>query len=144
MDQRFATLADLVIDIAREIRIQGAVPGPGIPLNQTQSQVMRFVHAHPGCSASEVAGRTGQKRANVSAAITELRELGYLVSRRDEHDGRVIRIEATALATDTLGRLRASWARLLTAAWGDEDAALDPLLTHLERLLDGLTAPRAR
>ena len=138
MDPRFATLADLVIDVAREIRIQGAVAGPGIPLNQTQSQVMRYVHGHPRCSASEIAGRTGVKRANVSAAITELRDLGYLVSRKDEHDGRVIRIEATPQANETLDRLRASWAGLLASAWGDETTDLDPVITRLDRLLTGL------
>lgn len=143
VDPRFATLADLVVDVAREIRIRGAVPGPGIPLNQTQSQVMRYVHGHPGCSASEVADRTGLKRANASAAITELRDLGYLVSRRDEHDGRVIRIEATPQAVDTLDRLRASWAAQLASAWGTEVTDLDAVIARLNLLLDGLSAPRS-
>jgi DNA-binding MarR family transcriptional regulator len=138
MDARFAMLADLVIDVAREIRIQGAVPAP---LNQTQSQVMRYVHAHPRCSASEVADGTRLRRANVSAAISELRDLGYLVSRRDEQDGRVIRIEATRQAADTLGRLQASWAEVVATAWDAEPAELDPMIAGLERLLSGLTAP---
>ena len=138
MDPRFATLADLVIDVAREIRIRGAVAGPGVPLNQTQSQVMRYVHAHPGCKASEIADRTGVKRANVSAAITELRDLGYLVSRRDEHDGRVVRIEATPQAVDTLDRLRTSWSALLSGAWGEDVSDLDPVIARLESLLHGL------
>lgn len=138
MDPRFATLADLVIDVAREIRIRGAVAGPGVPLNQTQSQVMRYVHGHPGCSASEIAGRTGVKRANVSTAITELRDLGYLVSRKDEHDGRMIRIEATPQANETLDRLRASWSGLLATAWGSEVSDLDPVIARLDQLLKGL------
>ena len=138
MDSRFAELADLVIDVAREIRIRGAVAGPGVPLNQTQSQVMRYVHAHPDCKASEIADRTGVKRANVSAAVTELRELGYLVSRRDAHDGRVVRISATSQAVETLDRLRASWSAQLAEAWGDSTDDLGPMIDRLERLLDGL------
>jgi DNA-binding MarR family transcriptional regulator len=138
VDPRFATLADLVVDVAREIRIRGAVAGPGIPLNQTQSQVMRYVHGHPGCSASEVAHHTGVKRANVSAAITELRDLGYLVSRRDDRDGRVIRIEATAQADDTLERLRASWSELLASAWEAGTDDLDPVIARLASLLGRL------
>ena len=140
MDPRFATLADLVIDVAREIRIQGAVAAPGVPLNQTQSQVMRYVHAHPACKASEIATHTGVKRANVSAALTELRDLGYLTSRRDEHDGRVTRIEATPQAVKTLTRLRASWSDLISSAWGPDIDDLDPVIARLETLLSGLTA----
>jgi DNA-binding MarR family transcriptional regulator len=139
MDPRFATLADLVIDVAREIRIRGAVAGPGVPLNQTQSQVMRYVHGHPGCKASEIADRIGVKRANVSTAITELRELGYLTSRRDEHDGRAVRIEATAQADETLDRLRASWSELIASAWDGDDGDLDPVIARLEGLLRGLS-----
>ena len=138
MDPRFATLADLVIDVAREIRIRGAVPGPGVPLNQTQSQVMRYVHAHPACKASEIAAHTGVKRANVSTALTELKDLGYLTSRRDDHDGRVTRIEATPQAVKTLSRLRASWSDLISGAWGDDLTDLDPVIARLESLLRAL------
>ncbi|MFF5295519.1 MarR family winged helix-turn-helix transcriptional regulator [Paractinoplanes globisporus] len=138
MDPRFATLADLVIDVAREIRIRGAVPGPGVPLNQTQSQVMRYVHGHPGCKASEIADHTGVKRANVSAAITELRELGYLTSRKDEHDGRAVRIDVTPQAVDTLDRLRASWSAQLSTAWGGDKTDLDQVIARLSALLEGL------
>jgi DNA-binding MarR family transcriptional regulator len=138
VDQRFATLADLVIDIAREIRIRGAVPAPGVPLTQTQSQIMRYVHGHPGCSPSEIADRSGLKRANVSAAITELRDLGYLVSRRDEHDGRSIRVDVTPQAADTLDRLRASWSGLIASAWGADTGDLDPLIARLALLKDAL------
>jgi len=138
VDPRFATLADLVIDVAREIRIRGAVPGPGVPLNQTQSQVMRYVHTHPGCKASEIAAHTGVKRANVSAAITELKDLGYLTSRKDEHDGRAVRIAVTPQAVQTLTRLRASWSGLISGAWGDDLTDLDPVIARLESLLRGL------
>ncbi|XVU30181.1 MarR family winged helix-turn-helix transcriptional regulator [Actinoplanes sp. CA-054009] len=133
MDPRFAELADLVIDLARELRIRG-----GTPLNQTQSQVMRFVHGHPGRKASEIAERTGLKRANVSAAITELRDLGFLTSRRDEKDGRAVRIEATPKATATLDTLRTSWSELLESSWGADTTDLDPVVARLRSALDGL------
>lgn len=113
---------------------------PGVPLNQTQSQVMRYVHAHPACKASEIADHTGVKRANVSTAITELKELGYLTARRDDHDGRVTRIEATPQAIKTLTRLRASWSDLISTAWGEDVADLDPVIARMTALLDGLNA----
>ncbi|MFF5077843.1 MarR family winged helix-turn-helix transcriptional regulator [Actinoplanes sp. NPDC000266] len=135
MDPRFAELADLVIDLARELRIRG-----GTPLNQTQSQVMRFVHGHPGRKASEIADRTGLKRANVSAAITELRDLGFLTSRRDDKDGRAVRIDATPKAEATLHELRSSWSGLLASTWGPETTDLDPLIARLRSVLHALPA----
>jgi hypothetical protein len=60
------------------------------------------------------------------------------VSHRDEHDGRVVRIEATPQAIDTLDRLRASWSDLISAAWGDDVTDLDPVITRLDALLNHL------
>jgi DNA-binding MarR family transcriptional regulator len=145
-DPRFLALADLFIDIAREIRLRAATTTPVVPITQTQGQVMRYVHNHPGCSASDIAEGSGLQRANVSSALRELRGRGYITSRRDEEDGRAIRIEATALADDTIARLRSSWGSLLEQAWGESSTSSDALATvtaSLIRLRNGLDAGRA-
>lgn len=143
-DERFLELADVVNDIAREIRVRSALTTPVVPLTPTQSQVMRFVHTHPGCSASDIADRSGLQRANVSTALRELRTRGYLVSHRDENDGRAIRIHATERADDTIARLRATWAALLADAWGDRDPAeLAAATAVIAQVRDGLVAEPA-
>lgn len=143
----FLELADLFIDIAREIRVRSAQTTPVVPLTQTQSQIMRFVHLHPGCSASDIADGGGLQRANVSSALRELRTRGYLVSERDEADGRAIRITATAEADANIARLRRSWADLIETAWEHEGAgdidSLSAVTATLSRIRSGLSAERA-
>lgn len=143
---QYRLLAELVIDIAREIQLRAVQTTPVIPLTQTQGQVMRFVHSNPGCSASDIADGSGLQRANVSTALRELRGRGYITSRRDDDDGRAIRIEATELADETIGKLRTSWAELVERAWkagaGDEPVPHDTLDT-LSRIRNGLNADRA-
>lgn len=148
----FRELAVVVNDIAREIRVRTAQETPVVPLTPTQGQIMRFVHTHPGCSASDIADGSGLQRANVSTALRELRSRGYLVSHRDETDGRAIRIHATERADETIARLRTAWADQLAAAWQTVDAgepgSADPAdlqraTALLMRLRDGLSARRA-
>ena len=146
-DARFAHIADLIVDIAREVRLRGAVDAPGVPLNQTHSQIMRFVHARPGSTASQIAAGAGVKRANVSTAVAELRELGYLVTRRDDSDGRSIRVDPTSLAESTVVRLQAAWGDQLAAAWraagANPDQRLDDVVDALDLFAQGLVAGRA-
>lgn len=148
VDPLFRDLAILVVDIAREVQLRAALSTPVVPLTQTQGQVMRYVHSHPGCSASDIAAGSGLQRANVSTALRDLRARGYITSERDELDGRAIRIDATALADETIEKLRAAWAGLLAEAWhasaGERPASgLDALTVDLDRIRDGLRAGRA-
>ena len=113
----YTELAELIIDIAREIQVRAAQTTPVVPLTQTHAQVMRYVHRHPGCSASDIADGGGLQRANVSTVLRELRGRGYVTSYRDEDDGRAIRIHATDRADENIARLRASWASLVADAW---------------------------
>ncbi|GAA5034337.1 MarR family winged helix-turn-helix transcriptional regulator [Microbacterium fluvii] len=143
--RRFANLADLIVDVAREVRLRSGIDAPGVPLNQTQSQVMRYVHANPGCLASEIARDAGIKRTNVSSAVQELRDLGYLVVARDARDGRALRITATALAESTVALLRSAWSEVLQEAWDAGAPASDDVPAAeaaLEVLLRGLRSHR--
>ncbi len=148
VDPVFREVAVLVVDIAREIQVRAALSTPVVPLTQTQGQVMRYVHDHPGCSASDIADGSGLQRANVSTALRDLRGRGYITSQRDESDGRAIRIDATPLADETIAKLRTSWAGLVAQAWdpdagGRASSGLDALTADLGRIRDGLRADRA-
>ncbi|UOQ59699.1 MarR family winged helix-turn-helix transcriptional regulator [Leucobacter rhizosphaerae] len=134
--QPYAEIADLTIDIAREIRLRGHAT-----LNQTESQVMRHLHQHPGSTPSHIAAGTGLIRANVSPALRRLRSLGYVSSDTDPNDARSVRVTPTALAQDTLDSLRASWSESVQEAW---PADIDPSETvvALQRLLHGLIRTR--
>jgi len=145
-DPTFRLLAELVIDIAREIQLRAVQTTPVVPLTQTQGQVMRYVHNHPGCSASDIADGSGLQRANVSSALRDLRGRGYITSQRDEADGRAIRIDATPLADETIGKLRTSWAGLVESAWNAAAGGVDVPDTAVDALLrirTGLHADRA-
>ncbi|MDX2377519.1 MarR family winged helix-turn-helix transcriptional regulator [Microbacterium sp. LRZ72] len=146
-DPDFVLLAELVVDIAREIRVRSDLTTPIVSLTPTQSQVMRYVHTYPGCSASDIADGSGLRRANVSTALRELRGRGYLTSQRDETDGRSIRIYATARADENLARLREAWSALIAQAWRQGatggSAELVDVLSGLAQVRAGLTADRA-
>lgn len=141
----FTELAQLVIDIAREIQLRAARTTPVVPLTQTQGQVMRYVHLHPACTPSEIADGSGLQRANVSAALRELRARDYLTTERDELDGRAQRITATPLADANIAKLRSSWAGLLEDAWRTETDQMEPdaAIAALSRIRAGLGARRA-
>jgi DNA-binding MarR family transcriptional regulator len=144
-DETFAELADAIIDIAREMRLRSESGTATGLLNQTQSQVMRFVHSHPGCLITDIARRAGIKTTNVSATIRELRDLGFVRTERDAHDGRATHVFATPEADRTLSALRSSWARTLAAATADEQptaAAIAATRSTLAAILSGLVAAR--
>ncbi|GAA1704479.1 hypothetical protein GCM10009808_23000 [Microbacterium sediminicola] len=130
----FGEVADMIVDIAREVRLRGAVDAPGVPLNQTHSQVMRFVHAHPGEAGSAIARAIGIKRSNVSAALQELRDLGYVTLERSTTDARAMQVFPTALAEQTVASLRGRWGDLLGQAWERAPGDLDDLVRARETL----------
>lgn len=139
VDTTFAELAAVVNDIAREMRVRSAAGGPAYRLTQNQSQIMSCVHSAPGSTPSQIADRTGLRRANVSTALKELRAGGYIESVADRSDGRVVRVYATARADRTLAALRSGWADVLASAWAGEADELTQATGMLIRLRDGLT-----
>lgn len=117
LDDDLADLADLLLDLGRELRLR-TVLSPGAPvLTQTQGTLMRHVHRNPGCTPSEAAAGTGLQRTNVSTALRELRALGYLETTPHEGDARGLRMHTTPLADENLRRLRERWVELLEEAW---------------------------
>ncbi len=132
----FAELANLTIDIAREIRLRGHAT-----LTPSESQVMRYLHHHPECTPSEIAAGTGLLRTNVSPALAKLKKLGFVASKPDPGDARSTRLSATPLAEQTLARLQRSWAAMLSEAWPQE-ASAEATVEVFRDLLAGLVESR--
>ncbi|HET6708149.1 MarR family winged helix-turn-helix transcriptional regulator [Amycolatopsis sp.] len=139
----YADLADLVLNVARLIRLRTPAEPDVVPLTATERQVMRIVDLTPGCAPSRIAERAGLQRTNVSTALRGLEAKGMLT--RSGH-GRTVKVHPTELARTNLEVLRGAWAKLLADLLDDIDPAAitrcNEILAQLERrFADGPAGP---
>ena len=147
-DARYADLAEIVLAVAREIRIREFAAKPEIALTPSHASVMRYVDSNPGTTPSEAADATGLKRSNLSTTVRQLEASGLIERRDDPEDGRGVRLYPTEQAAATRAQIREQWTDLLKRAIGTEGGVDDAtsLLTHLanelvaERRREGLRA----
>lgn len=135
--EQLADLADLVMAVARAIKLRIAADPSVFDLSPTEVMVLRYIDHHPGASPSAVAADTGLQRSNLSRALRDL-EAKQLVRRSpDPADNRQSLLQSTDLAAQNLARIRALWSDLLGDALegtGAHDiAAALELLGTLER-----------
>ncbi|MCR6487893.1 MarR family transcriptional regulator [Amycolatopsis sp. OK19-0408] len=116
----YADLADLVLNVARLIRLRTPAEPHVVPLTATERQVMRIVDLHPGCSPSEIAERSHLQRTNVSTTLRGL-EAKAMLTRSG--NGRAVTVHPTDLARTNLDVLRGSWSALLAGLLDDLDPA---------------------
>lgn len=125
-------LAVALFDVAWLLpRTIGADRDPGTALPGSELEVMRLLVRRPGLSVTEVAAALRLQPANVSTTVRALDGRGLVERRRDDHDGRFVRLHPTPRALghreaqerrwsdrldDALGRLTADDARALRAA----------------------------
>ena len=128
-------LANLFHSIARQLPAPDDLqPGPCTPL---EIEVMRFVRANPGASASAAAAATGLPASNFSRVLKRLVEKGQLRREPHEHDARLTRLYATDLARQNWRRMRDAWSASLDGSMpniGSIDA-LHEVLTRIDRHL---------
>ncbi|MGW3960989.1 MarR family winged helix-turn-helix transcriptional regulator [Amycolatopsis sp. NPDC005003] len=133
-----ADLADLVLNVARLIRLRTPAAPDIVPLTATERQVMRIVDLDPGCAPSRIAERTGLQRPNVSTALRGLEAKGMLTR---SGQGRSVTVHPTELARANLEVLRGAWSELLADLLDDVDpgtiAQCNRTLAHLERRFAG-------
>lgn len=140
----YADLAQIVLTVAREIRLRETDIGDDtISLTPSNTQVMRYIDAHPGATPSETAEATGLLRSNLSTAIRELEQIGFIEKRRDEHDGRGVRLFSTAIAAANLTRVRDQWAADAARVLG-RPAGVQQATKLLRRLGEGLADERRK
>ncbi|GAA3336792.1 hypothetical protein GCM10017714_01020 [Curtobacterium pusillum] len=139
----YADLAEIVLTVAREIRLRETDLGDTISLTPSNTQVMRYIDTHPGATPSETAEATGLLRSNLSTAIRELEQIGFIEKRRDEHDGRGVRLHSTPTAVANLARVRERWAEDAARVLG-KPTGVPQATKLLRRLGEGLADERRR
>lgn len=139
---RIADLADVVLNLSREIRSQDTEKD-AIPLTVTEGNVMRFIDRHPGATPTELAHGTGLQRTNMSAALRALETKGLVERIQDPGDGRTVRVMPTERAAENLTALRANWSALLGDVLEDTtDEQIQSAVSLLTELEDGLVRAR--
>jgi DNA-binding MarR family transcriptional regulator len=101
-----------------------------VGLTHTQHQLLLAVKGHPepqGPTIGDVAGYLNTRHHSVVGLVDRVAQAGLLRRRRDEDDGRVVRLTLTAAGEDRIARL----SRLHL----DELARLAPLL---DRFVDAM------
>ncbi|MBB2989761.1 DNA-binding MarR family transcriptional regulator [Mycolicibacterium iranicum] len=135
---QLADLADLVMTVARAVKMQTVSDPSVLDLSATEVTVLRYLDHHPDVSPSTVAAATGLQRSNMSRALRDLEGKGLVQRTPAPADSRQTLLRSTALAADNLARVRGIWARVLGDALdgaGDEHdvASALRLLGALER-----------
>ena len=134
-----ATLIDLVVNVAREIRHSGQRDDNVVRLSTAEGTVMRYVDRHPGASAGEIADGTGLQRSNLSAAMRTLESHSMLERRAD---GRTVHVWPTERSAQNLVDLRREWADRVETVLGDRVGHLGETVELLRVLEEGLVAAR--
>jgi DNA-binding MarR family transcriptional regulator len=127
--QDLAWLLPRTIGLA-ELQREGVLP--------SELEVMRLLVRRPGLSVGAVADELGMHAPNVSTAIRALVLRGLLERRRDDTDGRIIRLFPSEQAIAIRDRRERAWGDALTttlaevpAAEADELLAAAPMLRRL-------------
>lgn len=142
-DHVLADFADVVLRISREIDPHGSKAPEIVPLTGTEALVMRWIDRNPGTSPSATAEATALQRSNLSVALRSLVAKGMVERRPDPEDARTVRLHSTALAGESIGRLRRHWATMLRTALGDDGRGVSDALELLDRLDERLRATAA-
>lgn len=139
MDSELADLAEVILVVAREIRMGME---PDTVLTPSEAHVMRYIDDHPGAAPSDVARFTGLQRSNLSTALKGLERRGFVERRADVHDARGVNLFPTPLAADNLTRLRSQWARQMSVALGEDLRDMATVKNLLDRAEARLVADR--
>jgi DNA-binding MarR family transcriptional regulator len=102
-------------------RTIGAERDPGRVLPSSELEVMRLLVRRPGLNVNDAAAALRLQPANVSTSVRALERRGLVERRRDEQDGRVVRLHPTALALEHREQQEAAWGESLARALADLD-----------------------
>lgn len=138
-----ADLAALVNSIAREIELRTEPQAGLTPMTPLEINVMSYLDEHAGSTPCEAARDVGLQRSNMSAILRSLTTKRMIDSVPDQQDGRKIHLHSTAEAKRDLILHRASWAKILDEAIGD-DEQLRPCLKALEQVNAAMLAQRRK
>ncbi|WP_156448465.1 MarR family winged helix-turn-helix transcriptional regulator [Mycobacterium sp. NAZ190054] len=138
--EQLADLADLVMTVARAVKLQVVTDPSVLDLSATEVTVLRYLDHHPDVGPSVVAAATGLQRSNMSRALRDLEAKGLVKRSPDPTDSRQAVLRSTELAAENLGRVRKIWARTLgdALAGSADEHDIESALTLLRALERGL------
>lgn len=131
-------LADEILDLQRAVRCIALTSPRGEEMGLAPQLVLRLI-GEGEARASRVAQRIGVGAAVLSRHITDLEERGYLVRKRDSHDGRVQLLAITTRGVDRLRKIdlqRAAALQEHLCDWSEQDAS--NTAKTLQKLTDAL------
>lgn len=140
--QAWAELAELVLLLAREIRVAGYRDRTAVALSEPEGGVMRFLHGSGPAAPSQIAAATGLQRTNLSAALRALEAKGLVERQASDQDRRSVLVRRTALGVSNFALVRREWGELLANAAGPERAEPQAAVELLRRLACGLAQRR--
>jgi DNA-binding MarR family transcriptional regulator len=157
---RWAELADLALIISRELQYRGYSDERAIALTQSEGMVMRhLLEGEPagsgriaapgqtggssrGAAPSQIAAATGLQRTNLSTTLRGLEKKGLISRQSSPTDGRGVTVTPTDLGRTNYIRVRREWAIAVRQAAANDATHLQPTLSLLTAVKDGLAASR--
>jgi DNA-binding MarR family transcriptional regulator len=128
------------IYLASGRQLRAVSPG----LDKASVSLLATLEEHDDARPSDVAAAAGLDLSTVSRQLRQLERLGLVTRRPDGVDGRACRMSLTPQGQGCLSAVRSSRAAMLDEVFRDwPDAERRHLLSLLDRLLAGLTAPQA-
>lgn len=117
----------------------------GQPISVSMAHALGDLAASPGLAQHELAARLRLEKSTVSRLVAELTQRGWTERRRDEQDGRVLRLFLTEAGVAQAARLEAARADRfgrLAARLSDADrATVEQALETLVRALQPAQPP---
>jgi len=105
-------------------------------LDDRQFPILMGLYRNEGASQDELATHHLLDKATIARAVARLEKAGYVVRRRDEHDGRIKRVALTPKARriePELREIRDEWSEVLTEGFSEQER--EALLSLLERMV---------
>jgi DNA-binding MarR family transcriptional regulator len=109
-------LIEAISTVRRQLRAASGRPWPGAPLSNAEIDIVRLVRRQPGTSISAAARALGVAPNTVSTLVRRLDDSGWISTRRDDADGRVVRLELSPAARRRVERWRDARSTRVSAA----------------------------
>ena len=115
-----------------------------LELTRTQSEVILFVHGHPGVNISSLKDHLGVSHQAAQALVTRMRQKGILQTEVSSTDSRCVTIKLTQLGEETHEEIlkdgadagSSVTAGMTSVEKGTLETLLDKLLSNLEEPKD--------
>lgn len=136
------SLLEALHDVVHALRAQHrrSAQTAGAGLSPLEARVLQFFGSLPGATQSDLAEHTGRDKGQLARLMAGLRERGWLATRVDPGDRRIVRVELTAQGkrlNDAMALQRRRLDTEVSAAFDPQESrAFIALLRRLQRQLE--------